>query len=94
MKKINNIDLTVSAGRELENYKGWIDKAETIERTKAVGNAALGFINGMNMTVNAMICTENNEFTGDFGEWLDEQKELVMIAVKQKCLMLVDAIEI
>ena len=94
MKKINNIDLTVSAGHELENYKEWIDKAETIERAKAAGNAALGFINGMNMTVNAMICTENNDFTGDFGEWLDDQKQLVMIAVRQKCFMLVDEIEI
>lgn len=48
MKKINNMDLMASASREIDHYKKMINEAETEERAKAAGNAAIGFINGMN----------------------------------------------
>lgn len=89
MRKINNMDLVVSAAVEIANYKKWINEAETEERAKAAGNAALGFFNGMTVTINAMICTENNDFTGDFGEWLDEQEKAIKQCVKQKCIELI-----
>lgn len=86
MKKINNMDLVASAAVEIDNYKKWIKEAEVEEKAKAAGNAALGFLYGMNVTINAMICTENNEFTGDFGEWTDEQERVIKQLVKQKCI--------
>lgn len=89
MRKINNMDLVASAAVEIANYKKWINEAETEERAKAAGNAALGFLNGMNITINAMICTENNDFTGDFGEWVDEQERAIKQFVKQKCIDLI-----
>ena len=89
MKKIDNMDLVESAAVEIANYKKWIKEAETEERAKAAGNAALGFINGMNVTINAMICTENNDFTGDFGEWTDKQEKTIKRHVKQKCIELI-----
>ena len=89
MKTINNMDLISSASLEIAYYKKKINEATTTERVKAVGNAALGFINGMNVTVNAMVCMENNDFTGDFGEWLDEQEHAVRVFVKQRCIILI-----
>lgn len=89
MKTINNMDLMSGASLEIANYKRGINEATTTEKVKAVGNAALGFINGMNVTINAMICMENNDFTGDFGEWLDEQEHAVRAFVKQRCITLI-----
>lgn len=89
MRKINNMDLVASAAVEITNYKKRINEAKTEEIAKAVGNAALGFINGMNITINAMICIENNDFTGDFGEWTEEQGRVIKQYVRQKCIKLV-----
>ncbi len=89
MRKINNTDLVAGSEVEIANYKKWINEAETEERAKAAGNAALGFLNGINITINAMICTENNDFTGDFGEWVDGQERATKQYVKQKCIELI-----
>lgn len=83
------MDLMASASREIDHYKKMTNEAETEERAKAAGNAAIGFINGMNTTLNAMICFENNDFTGDFGEWLSEQEHAIRMYVKQSCLELI-----
>lgn len=88
MRKINNMDLVVSAAVEIANYKKWINEAETEERAKAAKRSVRIF-NGMTVTINAMICTENNDFTGDFGEWLDEQEKAIKQCVKQKCIELI-----
>lgn len=88
MKKINNMELMSNAAIEIANYKKWINEAKTEERAKAAGNAALGFINGMNITLNSMVCEENNDFTGDFGEWVDEQEKAIKQYVTQKCIQL------
>lgn len=89
MRKNNNMDLVASAAAEVTNYKKWINEAETEEKAKAVGNAALGFLNGMTITINAMICMENNDFTGDFGEWTEKQERMIKQRVKQKCIELI-----
>ena len=89
MKQINNMDLVASASQEIANYKKWINEADTDTRVKAVGNAALGFINGMNVVVNSMLSFENNDFTGDFGEWLDEQEKTIKQYVKQQCIEII-----
>ena len=90
MKEINIMELIASAGQEVGNYKEWINKAETEERVKAVGNTALGFLNGMNVVINSMICFENNDFTGDFGEWVDEQEKAIRCYVRQRCVEIID----
>ena len=90
MKEINTMELIVSAGQEVGKYKELINNAETEEKVKAVGNAALGFLNGMNVVINSMISFENNEFTGDFGEWVDEQEKTIRTYVRQRCVEIID----
>lgn len=79
-RNINAMEFAIEAGKEIDLYLSQMSEAISNsdgEKLKAVGNAALGFINGLTVAMNAMICFENNEFTGDFGEWLEAKEERV-----------------
>lgn len=79
-RNINAIEFIIEAGKEIDAYLSKMVEAISNNdgvTLKAVGNAALGFINGLTIAMNAMICFENNEFTGDFGEWLEVKEARV-----------------
>lgn len=60
-----------NAIEELTKYNEAIAVAETYEDSKNVARKMIGYIDGLTTFLNTMICPENNDFTGDFGEVLD-----------------------
>lgn len=71
MKALNTMKFVSNAIEELTEYKAAIAAAETFEDAKNKARMMMGYINGLTTFLNTMICKENNDFTGDFGEVLD-----------------------
>jgi len=71
MKALNTMKFVSNAIEELTEYKAAIAAAETFEDAKNKARMMMGYLNGLNTFLNTMICMENNDFTGDFGELLD-----------------------
>lgn len=89
MKQLNTMKFMNEATRMFYTYIDRIDgieinNAEDYAEAKAVANAALGFIDCMNVFGNAMICKENNDFTGDLGALTDQWHAEVCGALSNK----------
>lgn len=72
MKALNNLKFIANASQDIEQYKTKIEKVDSYDRAKEIGNAALGYINCMITYLNTMIDKENNDFTGDLDEVIFE----------------------
>lgn len=84
MKKLNTIQFIANAAEVITSWKEGIARAETYEDAKKKANYLLGYIDCMVTFENTMICMENNDFTADFGEVLDEWKVSVYQALVDK----------
>jgi len=89
MKPINTLAFISEAVEELTDYKMEIRKVTTFEAAKSVAAQMLGFINCLHTFSNAIICEENNKFTSDFDEVLDNwqstvYQELINKAIETK----------
>lgn len=71
MKALNTMKFVSNAIEELTKYNGYIATAETFEDAKNKARQMMGYIDGLTTFLNTMICFENNDFTGEFGEVLD-----------------------
>lgn len=72
MKALNTMKFVTNAIIELAKYRTAIREAETYE---SAGNAAYqmsGYIDCMTTFLNTMICMENNDFTGDLNDVLED----------------------
>lgn len=72
MKALNTMQFVNNAVKDLTQYEGRIEAAETYENAKNIARQMFGFIDCMITFNNTMICTENNDFTGEFGEVIDD----------------------
>jgi hypothetical protein len=72
MKAINTIKFLMNARDEFTGILAGIASAEDFEAAKSKEAMAVGFCNCMIVFGNTMICEENNGFTGDLDEALDE----------------------
>ena len=86
MKPLNTFKFICNAAEEITNYKNTIKTAEDFDHAKKSGQAALGYINCMITFLNTMIDRENNDFTGDFDEVLDEWYRNIYQAVIDKAI--------
>ncbi len=84
MKKLNTIQFIANAAEVVTSWKAKITGAETYEDAKKAANYLLGYIDCMVTFGNTMICTENNDFTADFGDVTDRWKADVYQAMATK----------
>ena len=80
MKALNNIKFISEATTRFNCLLTAIENAETFEEAKKIGNKALGYIDCMIVYLNCMISKENNDFTQE----LDELIEDMMASIYQK----------
>lgn len=71
MKALNTMKFVSNTIEQLTIYKDKVEKAETFEEAKKEALVMMGFLNGAVIFLNTMICKENNDFTGEFGEVID-----------------------
>ena len=73
MKELSTMKFIVTVSERMAEYKAEIRNAATYEEAKRIGERALGYIDALITFENAMICKENNDFTGEFdcviGDW-------------------------
>lgn len=86
MKALNTMKFVVNATREFETGMAGIRAEEDFEIAKKLGCRMLGYIDGLIVFLNTMICEENNEFTGDFGAQLDEWCSEVYDVIASKAI--------
>lgn len=71
MKVMNNIAFLCEATTSFNGWLEEIEKSETYEDARRPGSSAFGFIDCMKVYLNSMIDKENNDFTADLDEVLD-----------------------
>jgi len=81
MKALNTMQFVANAAEEMANYKRNIEAAESYDMAKRIGNQAFGYLNCLITFLNTMICHENNDFTGDFDEVIDNWRTDIYQAV-------------
>lgn len=72
MKALNNIKFVTTMGIRIEQFCDHINHTENWEEAKKIGNMVLGEIDCMITYLNTMIDAENNDFTEELSETLDE----------------------
>lgn len=72
MKALHTMRFVSAAIEKLVEYKQAIADAETYEAAKPIAKQMLGYIDCLITFNNTMICMENNDFTGEFGEVIDD----------------------
>lgn len=71
MKALNTMMFVSNAITELNAYTTRIREAETYEAARNQAYQMIGYLNSLTTFLNTMICMENNDFTGEFGEVID-----------------------
>lgn len=86
MKVLNNIKFLCEATTTFNAWLKAIDDSVTYEDAKRYGNAAFGFIDCMTVYLNSMISTENNGFTAELGDVLEDWTASVYQHVGEKAI--------
>lgn len=72
MKALHTLRFVNNATVELTKYENRITSSETYEKAKDAARQMLGYIDCLITFNNTMICVENNDFTGDFDEVIND----------------------
>lgn len=72
MKALNTMKYMSNLIETLTEYKARIELAETYEAAKTTAYKMFGYIDCMTTFLNTMICKENNDFTAELDEVIDE----------------------
>lgn len=84
MTSLNTMKFVSNSIEKLTEYKMGIANADTYEKAKKIANTMLGYIDCLITFNNTMICMENNDFTGDFGEVIDQWQAVVYQSLVNK----------
>lgn len=68
MKAINTMQFITNMSIELSKCVESIRSADSYGDAKKKANYSLGLLDGLHVFVNTMICSENNDFTGDMDD--------------------------
>lgn len=71
MKALNNIKFICEATTTFNSWVDRIDSAVDYEEARRFGSAAIGFADCMIVYLNAMVSTENNDFTAELDEMIE-----------------------
>jgi len=81
MKSLNTIKFIAEAAERIGEYKNSIKTEENFEKAKRIGAAALGYTDCMVTFLNTMINAENNDFTAELFEVINEWKKAIYQAI-------------
>lgn len=84
MKALNTVKFISNATTEFNEWLKAINEAEDYETAKNKGRCAFGYIDCMIVFLNSMIDKDNNDFTADLDELLDEWKAEVYQKIADK----------
>lgn len=72
MKALNTIKFITESAVQFNVWLERIENADTYQKAVNEAHAAVGYIDCMTVYLNNMISEENNFFTGELGDTLDE----------------------
>lgn len=72
MKALNTMKYISNTAKDMTRLLDQIKSAETFEEAKERASRMHGYLSCMTTFLNTMIDIENNDFTGDFGDVLDD----------------------
>lgn len=68
MKSINTMKFVTEYSKHMAATLDRIENAESYEDAKKTANYAMGFVDGMTLFTNTMVCAENNDFIAEMGD--------------------------
>ena len=86
MKALNNIKFICEATTTFNSWVDRIDSAADYEEARRVGSAAIGFTDCMTVYLNAMVSTENNDFTAELDEMIEAWQRTVYQHMASKAI--------
>lgn len=86
MKALNTMKFISNAVTELNVFKELIATTETYEKAKEKTSAMFGYIDCLTTFLNTMICEENNDFTAEFDEVIEEWQRTAYQALIDKAI--------
>lgn len=84
MKALNTVKFISNATTEFNEWMKAIEEAKDYETAKNKARCTFGYIDCMIVFLNSMIDKENNDFTADLDELIDEWKSNVYQKVADK----------
>lgn len=76
MKSLNTVKYITESTLAINKWLGYIGSAESWDDARKAGNSAIGYIDSMVTFLNCMVCEENNGFTQELDDvienWLSE----------------------
>lgn len=72
MKALHTMRFVNNATVELTKYETRLTSAETYENAKNTARQMLGYLDCLITFMNTMICTENNDFTAEYNDVIDD----------------------
>ena len=86
MKALNTMMFVSNAVQELTEYKTKIAAAETYEDAKNTARGMMGYIDCLVTFLNTMICKENNDFTAELDDVLNDWMAKMYQAIADKAI--------
>lgn len=86
MKALHTLRFVTEATKTLTDYQNRIANAETYETARNAARQMLGYIDCLITFNNTMVCAENNDFTGEFDEVIDDWTATVYGTLAQKAI--------
>ena len=86
MKALNNIKFICDATTTFNSWVDRIDSAIDYEEARRFGSAAIGFADCMTVYLNAMVRTENNDFTAELDEMIESWQAAVYQHMASKAI--------
>lgn len=86
MKALNTMMFVSNAVEELTEYKTKIAAAETYEDAKNTARWMMGYIDCLVTFLNTMICKENNDFTAELDDVLNDWMAKMYQAIADKAI--------
>ena len=86
MKALNTMMFVSNAVEELTEYTTKIAAAETYEDAKNTARVMMGYIDCLVTFLNTMICKENNDFTAELDDVLNDWMAKMYQALADKAL--------
>lgn len=86
MKALNTMKFIANATVELTKYQNKIREAETYENARNAAHQMRGYVDCMITFLNSMICMENNDFTAELDEVIDDWMASVYQTLADKAI--------
>jgi len=86
MRPLNTLQFLVNMTEDINDLQQEIRNAETYEDAKRYASRMVGYIGCATTFLNTMICTENNGFTEEFDDVLNEWERIIYSLLADKAI--------